>query len=56
MKFKNQNLHAISEMIISDKDHSLYFFSSYITLFFEVCDLDFEHDGSININNIGQRI
>jgi len=46
MKFKNRNLRAISEMIIGDADHFPYLSSSYITQFFEECDLDFVHDGS----------
>lgn len=46
MKFKNRNLRAISEMIIGDAEHFHYLSSSYITQFFEECDLDFVHDGS----------
>ena len=46
MKFKNRNLRAIAEMIIGDVEHFRYLSSSYITQFFEECDLDFVHDGS----------
>lgn len=46
MKFKNRNLRAIAEMIIGDAEHFQYRSSSYITQFFEECDLDFVHDGS----------
>ncbi|MHA1630722.1 MAG: hypothetical protein ACTSVS_11110 [Candidatus Heimdallarchaeota archaeon] len=46
MKFKNRNLRAIAEMIIGDAEHFHYLSSSYITQFFEECDLDFVHDGS----------
>lgn len=46
MKFKNRNLRAIAEMVIGDADHFPYRSSSYITEFFEECDLDFVHDGS----------
>jgi hypothetical protein len=46
MKFKNRNLRAIAEMIIGDAEHFPYRSSSYITQFFEECDLDFVHDGS----------
>ena len=46
MKFKNRNLRAIAEMIIGDADLFHYRSSSYITQFFEECDLDFVHDGS----------
>ncbi len=46
MKFKSRNLRAIAEAIIGDNDKFLYLSSSYITRFFEECDLDFVHDGS----------
>ena len=46
MKFKNRNLRALAEMIIGDNDKFPYRSSSYITQFFEECDLDFVHDGS----------
>ncbi|MDD3983835.1 MAG: hypothetical protein PHE11_03255 [Candidatus Omnitrophica bacterium] len=46
MKFKNRNLRAISEIIIGDAKFFPYRSSSYITQFFEECDLDFVHDGS----------
>jgi len=46
MKFKNRNLRAIAEAIIGDSDKFHYRSSSYITQFFEECDLDFVHDGS----------
>lgn len=46
MKFKNRNLRAIADMVIGDAKHFPYRSSSYITQFFEECDLDFVHDGS----------
>lgn len=46
MKFKNRNLRAIAEMIIGDAKFFPYLSSSYITQFFEECNLDFVHDGS----------
>jgi hypothetical protein len=46
MKFKNRNLRAIAEMIIGDAEFFPYRSSSYITEFFEECDLDFVQDGS----------
>lgn len=46
MKFRNRNLRAIAEMIIGDNDKFRYRSSSYITEFFEECDLDHVHDGS----------
>jgi len=46
MKFKDRNIREIAELIIGDEGHFKYLSSSYITRFFEECDLDFEHDGS----------
>lgn len=46
MKFKDRNLRALAEMIIGDNDKFGYRSSSYITQFFQECDLDFVHDGS----------
>jgi len=46
LRFKNRNLRAIAETIIGDVDFFPYRSSSYITQFFEECDLDFVHDGS----------
>jgi hypothetical protein len=46
MKFKNRNLRAIAEIIIGDAKFFPYRSSSYITQFFEECDLNFVHDGS----------
>ncbi|GAA6210638.1 hypothetical protein NBRC116602_03780 [Hyphomicrobiales bacterium 4NK60-0047b] len=46
LNFKNRNLRALAECIIGDNDAFPYRSSSYITQFFEECDLDFIHDGS----------
>jgi len=46
MKFKSRNLRELAEAIIGDVDHFPYRSSSYITQFFEECDLDYIHDGS----------
>ncbi|HRQ58206.1 MAG TPA: hypothetical protein PLN31_12365 [Azoarcus taiwanensis] len=46
MKFKDRNLRAIAEMVIGDADYFPYRSSSYITRFFQECDMDFAHDGS----------
>ena len=46
MKFRNRNLRAIAEMVIGDAPYFPYRSSSFITQFFEECDLDFVHDGS----------
>lgn len=46
MKFRAKNLRAIAECIIGDNHFFTYRSSSYITEFFQECDLDFVHDGS----------
>jgi hypothetical protein len=46
MKFKNRNLRALAEMVIGDNNKFPYRSSSYITQFFEECDLELVHDGS----------
>jgi hypothetical protein len=46
MQFKPRNLRAVAEMVIGDDKRFQYRSSSYITKFFEECDLDFTHDGS----------
>lgn len=46
MKFKQRNLRALAECVIGDNGKFQYRSSSYITQFFEECDLDFVHDGT----------
>ena len=46
MKFRPRNLRAIAECVIGDNEQFQYRSSSYITEFFEECDLGFVHDGS----------
>jgi len=46
MKFRSRSLRAIAECVIGDNDRFPYRSSSYITQFFEECDLDFVHDSS----------
>jgi len=46
MKFKSRNLRALASMVVGDVDYFPYRSSSYITQFFEECDLEFVHDGS----------
>jgi hypothetical protein len=46
MKFRDRNLRALAEMIIGDVDFFQYRSRSYITQFFQECDMDFVHDGS----------
>jgi hypothetical protein len=46
MIFKSRNLRELAEIVIGDNKSFIYRSSSYITRFFEECDLDFVHDGS----------
>ena len=46
MKWKSRNIREIARIICGDADHFLYRSSSYITEFFQDCDLDYVHDGS----------
>lgn len=50
MKWKNRNLRELADLICgncdADKRYFPYRSSSYITEFFEDCDLEFAHDGS----------
>jgi len=46
MKFRPRNLREIAEMVVGDAEYFHYRSSSYITQFFEECDLDFVHNGS----------
>ena len=46
MQFKPRNIRAIAEIVIGNADHFPYCSSSFITEFFQECDLEFVHDGS----------
>jgi hypothetical protein len=51
MKWKNRNLRGLADIICGNSQpdevsHFRYRSSSYLTEFFEECDLDFAHDGS----------
>lgn len=56
MKFKSRNLKEIAECIIGDKEHFPYRSSSYITEFFEECDLPFKHDGTTRWSWTSERL
>jgi len=45
MRFKKRNLRELAEAVVGDAKYFQYRSSSYITQFFEECDLDFVHDG-----------
>lgn len=46
MKWKNRNLRELADIVCGNVDHFKYRSSSYITEFFEDCDLDYVHDGT----------
>jgi hypothetical protein len=46
MKWKNRSLRELADIICGNAEHFRYRSSSYITEFFEDCDLDYVHDGS----------
>lgn len=46
MKWKSRNLRELAHIICGDAEHFRYRSSSYITEFFQDCDLDYTHDGS----------
>jgi hypothetical protein len=46
MKWKSRNLRDLAHIVCGDAAHFRYRSSSYITEFFEDCDLDYVHDGS----------
>jgi hypothetical protein len=46
MNWKSRNLRELAEIVIGDAEHFQYRSSSYITRFFEDCDLEYVHDGS----------
>lgn len=46
MNFRPRNLRALAEIVVGDVEYFPYRSSSYITEFFEECDLDLVHDGS----------
>lgn len=46
MKWKNRNLRKLAHIVCGDAEHFRYRSSSYITEFFQDCDLDYAHDGS----------
>jgi hypothetical protein len=46
MKWRNRNLRELAHIVCGDTEHFQYRSSSYITQFFEDCDLDYVHDGS----------
>ena len=56
MKWKNRNLRALADIVCSNVDHFQYRSSSYITEFFEDCDLEYFHDGSTRWAWVAERL
>lgn len=46
MKWKSRNVRELAHIVCGDSEHFRYRSSSYITEFFQDCDLDYAHDGS----------
>jgi len=46
MKWKARNVRELAHIVCGDAEHFRYRSSSYITEFFQDCDLDYIHDGS----------
>lgn len=46
MRWKNRNLRALADIVCGNVDHFRYRSSSYLTEFFEDCNLEYAHDGS----------
>lgn len=46
MKWRSRNLRALAHIVCGDTEFFRYRSSSYITEFFQDCDLDYVHDGS----------
>lgn len=61
MQFKQRTLEEIANMICGNGDreegkHFVYRSSSYITRFFQDCDLDFRHDGTTRYSWVADRL
>jgi hypothetical protein len=56
MKWRNRNLRELAHIVCGDTEHFQYRSSSYITQFFEDCDLDYVHDGSTRWAWVAERL
>lgn len=56
MKWKNRNLRALADIVCGNADHFQYRSSSFITEFFEDCDLDYVHGGSTRWAWVAERL
>ena len=56
MKWKNRNVRGLAEIVCGNAEHFRYRSSSYITEFFQDCDLDYAHDGSTRWAWVAERL
>lgn len=56
MNWKNRNLRDLANILCGNADHFQYRSSSYITEFFEDCDLNYVHDGSTRYAWVASRL
>jgi hypothetical protein len=56
MQWKNRNLRALADIVCGNVEHFPYRSSSYITEFFEDCDLGYAHNGSTRWSWVADRL
>ena len=56
MKWKNRNLRALADIVCGNVENFEYRSSSFITEFFEECDLEYTHDGSTRWSWVANRL
>lgn len=56
MKWKSRNLRALADIVCGNVDHFPYRSSSFISEFFEDCDLPYVHDGSTRWAWVAERL
>jgi hypothetical protein len=56
IKWKNRNLRALADIICGNVENFQYRSSSYLTEFFEDCDLEYAHDGSTRWAWVAERL
>lgn len=56
MKWKSRNIRELAKIVCGDTEHFRYRSSSYITEFFQDCDLDYVHDGSTRWSWVASRL
>ncbi len=56
MKWKSRNIRELAQIVCGDTEYFRYRSSSYITEFFQDCDLDYVHDGSTRWSWVASRL